>query len=153
MKLTRPGCGNKRVKLRQCNKTPENKNVVLLRPYLAAVVRPMNELPGKTANLHGLKNVESHSRKQISCSDQNHYFAQYEPNLAISIALDGSPYDISGILSHVMPDGSEKKTDCFLFEVAFKTPSKIRSFLSSEFGYAIENRRKKRHTNVVGLPV
>ena len=44
--------------------------------------------------------------KELVTSDL--VLTHYDPNMELRIACDASPYGLGAVLSHIMPDGSEK---------------------------------------------
>ncbi|XP_061164466.1 uncharacterized protein K02A2.6-like [Saccostrea echinata] len=100
---------------------PEPKNVSELRAFLGLVNyygRFMENLSTHSAPLYDLlkdnsKFVWSKSCraafekiKELVTSDQ--VLVHYDPQKPVTLATDASPYGLGAVLSHVMPDGSEK---------------------------------------------
>ncbi|KAI0240522.1 hypothetical protein LSAT2_008752 [Lamellibrachia satsuma] len=77
-------------------------------PNLATTLAPLHRLLQKGVTWawkkkadHAFQTVKSHL---ASCQ----LLAHYDPNLPVHLACDVSPYGVSAVLSHIMPDGSEK---------------------------------------------
>ena len=77
-------------------------------PNLATTLAPLHRLLQKGVTWawmkkadHAFQTVKSHL---ASCQ----LLAHYDPNLPVHLACDASPYGVGAVLSHIMPDGSEK---------------------------------------------
>jgi len=77
-------------------------------PNLSTVVYPLNQMLKKdTKWLWTEKCQESFDHaKRLITSDQ--VLTHYDEALPLRIACDASPYGIGSVMSHIMPDGSER---------------------------------------------
>ena len=100
---------------------PAPQNVTELKSFLGLVQYYQKFLPNLAntlAPLHGLlkKHVhwawtskEDDAFQRVKCHLAScKLLAHYDPKLPINLACDASPYGVGAVLSHVMPDGSEK---------------------------------------------
>ena len=100
---------------------PAPQNVTELKSFLGLVQYYQKFLPylaNTLAPLHGLLKKHVHwawtSKKddafqRVKCHLAScKLLAHYDPKLPINLACDASPYGVGAVLSHVMPDGSEK---------------------------------------------
>ncbi|XP_053395598.1 uncharacterized protein K02A2.6-like [Mercenaria mercenaria] len=101
--------------------TPRPTNVSSLRSYLgllmyyhrflpdiSTVVKPLNELLEKNRKFEWNDKQERAFQNSKILLTKEPVLTHYNPDLPVRLATDASPVGISGILSHVMPDGSEK---------------------------------------------
>ena len=104
---------------------PQPKNVSELRSYLGMLNYYQNYLPDlatKTESLHQLLRkgsvwvwgkeqlISFNETKKMLCSAP--ILVHFNPQLAIVVHADASPYGVGAVLSHVMEDGSERPV-CF----------------------------------------
>ncbi|XP_052814094.1 uncharacterized protein K02A2.6-like [Mya arenaria] len=77
-------------------------------PNLATVVSPLNALLQKNQKYKWSDECDRafNDSKRLITSEP--VLTHYNPELPVRLATDASPVGISGILSHVMPDGSER---------------------------------------------
>ena len=100
---------------------PAPQNVTELKSFLGLVQYYQKFLPNLAntlAPLHGLlkKHVhwawtskEDYAFQRVKCHLAScKLLAHYDPKLPKNLACDASPYGVGAVLSHVMPDGSEK---------------------------------------------
>ena len=75
---------------------------------LATEARPLNELLEKTRKWKWTDQCDAafENIKKLVTSDQ--VLTHYDPALSIRLACDASPFGLGAVLSHVMPDGSER---------------------------------------------
>ncbi|XP_060581109.1 uncharacterized protein K02A2.6-like [Ruditapes philippinarum] len=101
--------------------TPRPQNVTSLRAYLgllnyyhrflnnlATVIKPLNQLLEKGRKFVWTKECQNAFAKSKDLITSEPVLTHYDPKLPVRLATDASPVGISAILSHVMPDGSEK---------------------------------------------
>jgi hypothetical protein len=77
-------------------------------PNLATIVKPMTVLLEKNRKFTWSNECDIAFKKSKELLVSEPVLTHYDPELPVRLASDASPYGISGILSHVMPDGSEK---------------------------------------------
>jgi hypothetical protein len=139
---------------------PEPKNVSELRAFLGLVNyygRFMENLATHSAPLYNLLKDNSkfiwnekcrdafQKIKELVTSDQ--VLVHYDPQKPVTLATDASPYGLGAVLSHTMPDGSEKP-------IAFAS----RTLIQAETKYAQIDKEalrlvwgvKKFHTYLYG---
>jgi hypothetical protein len=75
---------------------------------LATEARPLNELLEKTRKWKWTDQCDAafENIKKLVTSDQ--VLTHYDSGLSIRLACDASPFGLGAVLSHVMPDGSER---------------------------------------------
>jgi hypothetical protein len=75
---------------------------------LATEARPLNELLEKTRTWKWTDQCGAavENIKKLVTSDQ--VLTHYDPALSIRLACNASPFGLGAVLSHVMPDGSER---------------------------------------------
>lgn len=108
-------------KVRAVLETPAPRNVTELRAYLgvlnyyhrflknlATVVKPLNALLEKGKKFAWSAECETAFQQSKRLLTSEPVLTHYDPNLPVRLAADASPYGISGIISHVMQDGTEK---------------------------------------------
>ena len=77
-------------------------------PNLASVVRPMYDLLHENKKWEwSAQCTESFKRAKDLLISPN-VLVHYDPNLPIKLAADASSYGVGAVISHVMPDNSEK---------------------------------------------
>jgi hypothetical protein len=119
--IDKDGLWKQNSKIESVLNTPRPKDVSSLRAYLgtlnyyhrflpnlATVVKPMNELLEKNRKFDWSTKCQEAFEKSKQLITSEPVLTHYNPELPVRLASDASPYGISGILSHVMPDGSEK---------------------------------------------
>lgn len=75
---------------------------------MATVIKSMNELLEKNRPFIWSEKVQASFDRSKKLITSEPVLTHYNPDLPISLATDASPWGISGILSHLMPDGSEQ---------------------------------------------
>lgn len=108
-------------KIKAVLETPSPKDITSLRAYLgilnyyhrflpnlATVVSPMTALLKKDRKFVWTQQCQEafELSKQLLTSEP--VLTHYDPQLPVKLATNASPHGISGILSHVLPNGSEK---------------------------------------------
>ena len=115
------GLWESRDKVEAVLKTPAPHDVTSLRAYLgvlnyyhrflpdiAAVTKPMNILLEKNRKFVWSKECQNAFEKTKTLLTSEPVLTHYDPKLPVRLASDASPHGISGILSHVMPDETER---------------------------------------------
>ena len=77
-------------------------------PNLSSVVHPLNSLLQKSKQWKWSKacaQAFQHAKEALSSAS---VLAHYDPTLPLTLAGDASAYGIGAVISHVLPDGSEK---------------------------------------------
>jgi len=125
-------------KIRAVVQAPRPQDVTSLRSYIGLVNYYNRFLPNLASTLHPLYQLLEKGRswnwtssceqafqecKKLVTSDQ--VLTHYDPGLPVRLACDASPYGIGAVLSHVMPDRTERP-------IAFAS----RSLSSAEQAYA-----------------
>jgi len=125
-------------KIRAVVEAPRPQDVTSLRSYIGLVNYYNRFLPNLASTLHPLYQLLEKGRpwnwtslceeafqecKKLVTSDQ--VLTHYDPGLPVRLACDASPYGIGAVLSHVMPDSTERP-------IAFAS----RSLISAEQAYA-----------------
>ncbi|KAL4009353.1 hypothetical protein ACER0C_003205 [Sarotherodon galilaeus] len=120
-KIDRHGLHKTKDKVEGVLKAPEPKNVSQLRsflglvnyyhkflPNLSTVLHPLNSLLQQNVTWKWTKNCEEafNGAKQLITSEE--VLTHFDSNLPLRLACDASPYGIGAVLSHKMPDGSER---------------------------------------------
>ena len=77
-------------------------------PDLATVTKPMNILLEKNRKFVWSKECQNAFKKTKTLLTLEPVLTHYNPKLPIRLASDASPHGISGILSHVIPDRTER---------------------------------------------
>ena len=119
--------------------TPVPQNVTTLRAYLgvlnyyhrflpnlSTVVSPLNALLQKDQKDLWSNECDKAFKDSKRLTTSEPVLTYYNPELPVRLATDASPVGISGILSHVMPDGSEK-TDSICVAFLDKGGTQIRA--------------------------
>ena len=77
-------------------------------PNLATTLAPLYRLLQKLFPWAWMKKTDHAFQKVKSHLASCQLLAHYDPNLPVHLACDASPYGVGAVLSHIMPDGSEK---------------------------------------------
>ena len=118
-------------------------------PKLSTTLAPLYELLKSTVKWRWRKQenaVFQESKKRLSSAE---VLVHYDPTKEVTLACDASPYGIGAVLSHKMPDGSDRP-------IGFAS----RTLSSAEKGYAQLEKEglscvfgvKKFHTYLYGRP-
>ena len=102
-------------------KAPDPKNLQQLRsflgllnyygkfiPNLASIVYPLNHLLQKDAKWAWTSDCAQAFAAAKKVLNSSQVLAHYDPTLPITMAGDASVYGIGSVISHVLPDGSER---------------------------------------------
>ena len=116
-------------------------------PDLATTLRPLNRLLEKECKWVWSKACEMAFRKSKELMTSDMVLTHYNPDLPLRVACDASPYGLGAVLSHDMPDGTERP-------IAFAS----RSLTKAEKNYSQINKEalglvwsvKKFHQYVFG---
>ena len=108
-------------KLQALQEAPSPTNVTELKSYLGLVTYYAKFLPNLSTTLAPLYELLRRDQEWKWSSQQKQAFqeskellmssqllVQFDPSLEIHLACDASAYGIGAVLSHKMPDGSEK---------------------------------------------
>ena len=149
-------------KLKAIVQAPAPKNVQELRSFLglinyyskficnaATILGPLNALLRKEADWSWTQECQRSFDKAKATLVSSDVLMHYDPSLPIKMAGDASAYGVGAVISHVLPDGSERP-------VAFAS----RSLSSSERNYAQVEKEalslvfgvKHFHTYLYGRP-
>ena len=125
-------------KLQAIVQAPAPKNVQELRSFLGLLNYYGKFIPNLASLIQPLNNLLQHNRKWKWTTACNNAFQQakeelsssqvlvhYDPALPLTLAGDASAYGIGAVISHTMPDGTERP-------IAFAS----RSLTPSEHNYA-----------------
>ena len=99
---------------RPCNVTELCSFLGLINYYgrfisnLAATLHPLNCLLCKDSNWRWTKDCEQAFQAAKSKLISSHVLVHYNPELPLRLAGDASNYGIGAVISHMMPDGSER---------------------------------------------
>ncbi|KAK7882126.1 hypothetical protein WMY93_028300 [Mugilogobius chulae] len=76
--------------------------------HLATVLKPLNELLNKEKKWQWTSACAAAFQKAKALLVSQEVLTHYNPGLPLRLACDASPYVVGAVLSHVMPDGTEK---------------------------------------------
>ena len=77
-------------------------------PNLSTVIKPLNELLEKNRKWVWSDACQSAFENVKKLITSEPVLTHYDPQAPLRLACDASPYGLGAVLSHVMPDGSEK---------------------------------------------
>ena len=77
-------------------------------PNLATLLHPLNELLHKGTRWDWSNKCEQSFKAAKEALLSTSVLAHYDPSLPLKLAGDASPYGIGAVISHTMPDGSER---------------------------------------------
>ena len=77
-------------------------------PNLASIVHPLNQLLQKDAKWSWTPDCAQAFTAAKQALNSSTVLAHYDPSLPITLAGDASAYGIDSVISHTLPDGSEK---------------------------------------------
>ena len=77
-------------------------------PNLATTLAPLHRLLQKDVPWAWTKKEDDAFQKAKSHLSSCRVLAHYDPKILLTLACDASPYGVGAVLSHIMPDGSEK---------------------------------------------
>ena len=77
-------------------------------PNLASIVHPLNHLLQKDAKWAWTSDCAQAFAAAKEVLNSSQVLAHYDPTLPITMAGDASAYGIGSVISHVLPDGSER---------------------------------------------
>lgn len=108
-------------KVQAVMETPTPKNVKDVRAFLglinyyhrfmpnsATVLKPLNQLLEKERIWRWTDDCEKAFKKAKELITSDQVLTHYNPELPVRLACDASPFGLGAVLSHVMPDGSER---------------------------------------------
>ena len=108
-------------KIKAVKNAPTPQNVTQLRlflglvnyygkflPNLATHLAPLHTLLSNKVQWHWSKTCESAFNTVKSMLHSDKVLVHYDPQKTLILTADASPYGVGAILSHIMPDGSEK---------------------------------------------
>lgn len=100
---------------------PLPKNVTELRAYLAlltyygkfienlsTLIEPMTELLQKEKQWVWSEQCQQAFEKTKTQLSSSSVLVHYDPHLPVILACDASPYGVGAVISHILPDGSER---------------------------------------------
>ena len=94
-------------------------------PNLATVIHPLNNLLQHNCKWQWTSECSEAFQQAKKALTTSQVLVHYDPTLPLSLAGDASAYGIGAVISHTLPDGSERP-------IAFAS----RTLLSSERNYA-----------------
>ncbi len=137
-KINKDGLHKTQDKIESVMNAPQPQNVSQLRsflglinyyhrflPDLATVLHPLHRLLIKDMKWKWDSKCEQAFKKAKDLIASDQVLTHYDPSLPVQIATDASPYGLGAVLSHMMPDGSERP-------IAFAS----RSLNQAERGYS-----------------
>ena len=77
-------------------------------PNLATLLNPLNELLRKDVQWKWTDQREQAFKQAKQCLTSPNVLVHYDPTLPIKLAGDASAYGIGAVISHTLPDGSER---------------------------------------------
>lgn len=77
-------------------------------PDLATVMQPLNELLSKGKKWQWTLACQSAFQKDKALLVSQEVLTHYNPELPLPLACDASPYGVGSVLSHIMPDATER---------------------------------------------
>ncbi|XP_062554222.1 uncharacterized protein K02A2.6-like [Armigeres subalbatus] len=77
-------------------------------PNLSTMIHPLNRLLRNDVPFEWSKACEEAFRKVKQEMQSDSFLVHYNPELPLVLATDASPYGVGAVLSHVLPDGSER---------------------------------------------
>ena len=77
-------------------------------PDLATVLQPLNELLNKGKKWQWTLACQSAFQKAKALLVSQEVLTHYNPELPLCLVCDASPYGVGAVLSHIMPDGTER---------------------------------------------
>ena len=77
-------------------------------PSLASIVHPLNQLLQKDAKWQWTQNCAKAFSEATQALKLSQVLVHYYPSLPITLAGNASAYGIGTVISHVLPDGSER---------------------------------------------
>ena len=77
-------------------------------PNLATELHPLNELLEKNHKWEWNSACKKAFEKAKSLITTDEVLTHYDPSLRVKLACDASPYGLGAVMSHVMPNGSER---------------------------------------------
>ena len=77
-------------------------------PYLATILHPLNQMLERNYQWDCTDQCEEAFDKVKVMIASDLVLTHYDPNLPLQLACDASPVGIGAVLSHVMPDGTER---------------------------------------------
>ena len=77
-------------------------------PNLATLLNPLNELLRKDVQWKWTDQREQAFKQAKQCLTSPNVLVHYDPTLPIKLAGDASAYGIGALISHTLPDGSER---------------------------------------------
>ena len=77
-------------------------------PNLANIVHPLNQLLQKDAKWTWTPDCVQAFTAAKQALNSSKVLAHYDPSLPITMAGDASAYGIGSVISHILPDGSER---------------------------------------------
>ena len=77
-------------------------------PNIAAILSPLNKLLGKNVPWYWNDECERafNKAKELIASDR--CLMHYDPSLPLRLSTDASSYGLGAVISHIMPDGTER---------------------------------------------
>ena len=76
--------------------------------YLATVLQPLNGLLNKGKKWQWTLACQSAFQKAKARIVSQEVLTHYNPELQLRLACDASPYGVGTVLSHIMPDATER---------------------------------------------
>ncbi|CAC5423727.1 unnamed protein product [Mytilus coruscus] len=120
-KISADGLRKTSDKVQAVMETPTPKNVKDVRAFLglinyyhrfmpnsATVLKPLNQLLEKERIWRWTDDCENAFKKAKELITSDQVLTHYNPELPVRLACDASPFGLGAVLSHVMPDGSER---------------------------------------------
>ncbi|XP_038064022.1 uncharacterized protein K02A2.6-like [Patiria miniata] len=119
--ITHEGLNKTQDKVHAVKNAPRPTNVSQLRSFLGLVNYYHRFLPNLSTELHPLNELLQKNHKWVwtptcekafekakSLITADEVLTHYDPDLPVKLACDASPYGLGAVMSHVMPDGSER---------------------------------------------
>ncbi|XP_062717120.1 uncharacterized protein K02A2.6-like [Aedes albopictus] len=77
-------------------------------PHLSTTIYPLNRLLRNNVAFHWTKECEEAFSKVKDEMQSDRFLVHYCTELPLVLATDASPYGVGAVLSHIMPDGTER---------------------------------------------
>lgn len=98
-------------KVEAIQQAPHPKNVQQLRkfiPNLATITEPLNQLLHKDSQWRWSPDCNNAFAQLKALLSSSPVLVHYDPNSSLRLACDASAYGVGAVISHIMPDESEK---------------------------------------------